>query len=148
MNTVLPDLDSLLAYRNPRVIQKFQRDFPLLADEAESLFVELMKYLWLAQKQLHDRHARPSDKDLSFLLAIYDDMLNVDNMWHCFILCTQEYEKFCHHYFGRFLHHIPDALESLPPTKEEFAADLEKFALYVYDNLGADTVRTWFGMPV
>jgi hypothetical protein len=144
--TMLPDLESLKKYRNPRVIQKFKRDFPQLAKDADFLFVELMKYLWLAQKQRVDQLANPKDENLRFLLAIYDDMANVDHLWHCFILSTHEYEAFCMQYFGRFMHHIPDALESIPPSKEKFAADLEKFASYVYDHLGEETVRFWFGI--
>lgn len=142
----LPDLDTLTAYRNARVIEKFKRGFPALAEDAEFYFVELMKYLWLAQKHTNDRSRAPDDEQLRFLLAIYDDMINVDHMWHCFILSTRAYEAFCQEYFGRFLHHVPDALDELPPTKQEFAEDLEKFVSYVYDHLGADTVRTWFGL--
>lgn len=143
---MLPDLNSLTSYRNFRVIEKFQRDYPHLSNQAEDVFVELMKYLWLSQKQRRDLQANPQERNFNFLLAIYDDMIPVDDMWHCFILNTREYEKFCHHYFGKFLHHIPDAMEDLPPTKEELAIDLEKFASYVYDNLGEQTVKTWFGL--
>ena len=142
----LPDLDKITSYREPGVLRKFCRDFPADAANAEKHFVELMKYLWLAQKQRIDQEARPDDESLRFLLAIYDDMIPVDNMWHCFILSTRDYQRFCETFFGRFMHHIPDALEDLPPTKEQFAADLEKFASYVFDNLGAETLRTWFGM--
>jgi len=142
----LPDLETIKNYREPAVLRKFSRDFPNEADKADQHFAELMKYLWLAQKQLIDLEAHPDDKSLRFLLAIYDDMIPVDNMWHCFILSTREYEAFCHRFFHRFMHHIPDALESLPPTKQEFAADLERFASYVFDNLGAETVQSWFGL--
>jgi hypothetical protein len=30
-----------------------------------------------------------------------------DDLWHEFILCTKDYDKFCHAAFGRFLHHTP-----------------------------------------
>lgn len=142
----LPNLNELLQYRNSKVINKFKRDFPALADQAEPLFTELMKYLWLAQKHANDQLLHPVDNELRFLFAIYDDMVNVDHMWHCFILSTHEYDSFCQTYFGRFLHHIPDALDELPPTKEDLAEDMGKFASYVFDNLGEATVRNWFGM--
>jgi hypothetical protein len=29
----------------------------------------------------------------------------VDEAWHQFILCTEEYGKFCSVYFGRYIHH-------------------------------------------
>lgn len=31
----------------------------------------------------------------------------VDDLWHEFILYTREYNRFCQHAFGRFLHHSP-----------------------------------------
>jgi hypothetical protein len=31
----------------------------------------------------------------------------VDDAWHEFILFTRQYERFCRHGFGRFLHHTP-----------------------------------------
>ena len=142
----LPALKALLAYRNPRVVQKFQREFPQVTTDANALFSELLKYLWLAQKQRLERNQAPQDDNLDFLLAIYDDMIHIDQLWHCFILCTKDYVEFCDCYFGRYMHHVPDAFDSLPPTKEKFAADLEKFASYVYDHLGIETVQTWFGL--
>ncbi len=36
----------------------------------------------------------------------------VDTLWHAFILHTRAYENFCHHAFGRLLHHTP--AEALP----------------------------------
>lgn len=32
----------------------------------------------------------------------------VDEAWHGFILCTQQYARFCADAYGRFLHHFPD----------------------------------------
>ena len=40
----------------------------------------------------------------------------VDDAWHEFILFTRQYDKFCRHAFGRFLHHTPaEAMRS--PTQ-------------------------------
>ena len=38
----------------------------------------------------------------------------VDDAWHEFILFTRQYDKFCAHAFGRFLHHTPAAAMSSP----------------------------------
>lgn len=32
----------------------------------------------------------------------------VDQIWHQHILYTKDYEIFCHHFAGRFIHHAPD----------------------------------------
>lgn len=140
------DLNTLLQYRNQRVLDKFKRDYPALADKAEGLFVEMLKYLWLAQKQQQDFSENPNSDELNFLCAIYDDMIDVDNMWHTFILHTQDYHDFCDKYFGLYLHHIPDALQDIPKPWDEFARDLSKYVAYVYDNLGDTTARLWFGL--
>ncbi len=31
----------------------------------------------------------------------------VDELWHTFLLFTQDYQKFCEECFGRFIHHVP-----------------------------------------
>jgi len=38
----------------------------------------------------------------------------VDDAWHEFILFTRQYDKFCRHAFGRFLHHTPAEAMSSP----------------------------------
>jgi len=38
----------------------------------------------------------------------------VDDAWHEFILFTRQYNKFCRHAFGRFLHHTPAEAMSTP----------------------------------
>jgi hypothetical protein len=38
----------------------------------------------------------------------------VDDAWHEFILFTRQYDKFCAHAFGRFLHHTPAEAMSTP----------------------------------
>ncbi|TXG99242.1 MAG: hypothetical protein E6R09_10435 [Rhodocyclaceae bacterium] len=37
-----------------------------------------------------------------------------DDAWHEFILFTRQYDKFCAHAFGRFLHHTPAEAMSTP----------------------------------
>ena len=38
----------------------------------------------------------------------------VDDAWHEFILLTRQYDSFCRHAFGRFLHHTPAEAMSSP----------------------------------
>lgn len=38
----------------------------------------------------------------------------VDDAWHEFILFTRQYDNFCRHAFGRFLHHTPAEAMSSP----------------------------------
>jgi hypothetical protein len=43
----------------------------------------------------------------------------VDDAWHEFILFTRQYDKFCRHAFGRFLHHTPAEAMSTPTQASE-----------------------------
>jgi hypothetical protein len=43
----------------------------------------------------------------------------VDDAWHEFILFTRQYERFCRHGFGRFLHHTPAEAMRSPTAATE-----------------------------
>jgi len=142
----LPDLEEVLAYRHPKVIRAYQRDFPHLRDQAENLFREALKYLWLSRKHQLDCESRPNDSALDFPFFMHEEMRDIDNMWHTFLLYTQDYTDFCRRFFGDYLHHQPDIADAVVQTNQEFGADLEKYLSYVYDQLGEETVRAWFAM--
>ena len=36
----------------------------------------------------------------------------VDDMWHTFVLFTDQYQRFCEEHFGRFVHHVPNVPRS------------------------------------
>lgn len=150
----LPSLNELLQYKNPLVIQRFQRNFPKYHDQAETLFTDLLKYLWLCVKYDNEKRLSPDDPTLNFNCFMHKEMIIIDEMWHTFILITKEYAAFCDHYFGEFIHHIPevgDGNREIVRTDEEkalFENDLTLFLSYVYDHLGEETVRSWFGVYV
>mgnify|MGYP001184546151 CR=1 FL=1 len=144
MPALLPDLDQLLAFRHERAIQRFQRDFPALADQGEVLFADVQRFLWLSRKHEFEQQARPGAEDLDFLLVMYEEMRDIDNMWHAFILYTKDYGEYCQRFYGEMMHHQPDVATTRPQTPEQFQADLSKFLSYAYDNLGEAVVRRWF----
>lgn len=43
----------------------------------------------------------------------------VDDAWHEFILFTRNYQQFCHHALGRFLHHVPAEAMASPTSADE-----------------------------
>lgn len=85
----------LLAYRAPFLTEKMVRS-GLVEDaaRAESLFLEVKRYLYLANG--HDGRM-PMTSSL------------VDAAWHQFILYTTEYSEFCQAVFGAYQHHSPRA---------------------------------------
>jgi hypothetical protein len=139
----LPELYELLAYQNPRIINRYQKDYPsntLLADDA---FTELLKFLWLCQKHRQDIKSNPNDASLQFSCTIHAEMKEIDDMWHTFLLFTRDYSNFCNHYFGHFLHHDPISNDSTPSI-EQFENELTNYLSYAYDHLGEETIRLWF----
>lgn len=83
-------LDKRLAARRPE----------LSAEQRAEVFAGLNDYFQLCRTAGRRMVAMPSQA--------------VDDAWHEFILFTRQYDKFCRHAFGRFLHHTPAEAMSSP----------------------------------
>jgi len=69
------------------------------------LFQETKKFLFLSPYLMHPDNRDVPNSDSG---AFIDNSIHViDKMWHNFILFTPDYQYFCNHYFGRYLHHMP-----------------------------------------
>lgn len=144
----LPRLNDLLLYKNPLVIKRFSIVHPQLTHDAENIFEDMLKYLWLCRKYEFDKEKNSANPDLNFSCVMHKEMADIDEMWHAFILITIEYQKFCFNYFGQFLHHIPEVgtelNENYKVDETIFRNELRLFLSYTYDNLGEETVKRWF----
>jgi hypothetical protein len=140
----IPALDVVLSYRHPEVVASYRRNHPASRSRADSLFTEMLRFLWLSQKHAREFRDNPGDESLNFSLVMHEEMREIDNMWHSFILYTKDYTDFCLEKFGEYLHHEPDIATKNPQSLWKFKADLEKFLSYAYDELGEETVRAWF----
>ncbi|MGM9454806.1 hypothetical protein ACTAZI_15890 [Legionella bozemanae] len=140
----LPNLRLLLEYKNPLVVERFKQNFPGFSASAEQLFTDMLKYLWLSVKHEYDLKANPGNPELQFIPVMHEEMRPIDNMWHEFILITLDYHEFCNHYFGEYLHHVPNMREKLQFTEEDFTNQLELFLNYIYEQLGEETLTRWF----
>ena len=82
----------VMGYQMPHVIARYCKDYKVSLEDAKIHEIELKRFLILA-----------GDNDDGI------DMfgLEVDNLWHTFLLFTKEYQKFCHDMFGKFIHHTP-----------------------------------------
>lgn len=145
---MLPDLSSILKYTNQRIINCYNKDYPNNSLKAEEALQELLKYLWLNQKLVQDQSYDNQNEILIFSCAMHEEMQEIDDMWHTFILFTKDYSDFCNHYFGEFIHHVPID-EDNKLSKEKFEIDLTRYLSFIYDNLGEATLRKWFneGQP-
>lgn len=142
---MLPDLSILLNYQHKKVIASYMRTFSIHEEKALQLFQDMLRYLWIARKHQYDKDQNPHDEQLQFQFVMHEEMRDIDNMWHNFILYTHDYFDFCHRYFGEYIHHIPDIGE-VSVNVDIFSHDLEKYIDYTYDHLGEETVRRWFAM--
>ncbi len=136
-NTLPSSLDEVLMYKNPRVVQRFVKEFRVSKDEAELTFQECLKWLYLcARHQATGPHP--------FHCMIFSETEKIDFMWHTFLLFTRDYANFCHRHFGFYIHHAPED-EAAPSIKEGGLEDeLTQFFNFIYDELGEDTLRLWF----
>jgi hypothetical protein len=131
MTKTICSFEEVLAYRNPRVLNKFRNLFAVTADEAERLFAETKKWLWLTA--VRRESGQPS-------LVIHESMVILDELWHTFILHTQDYTDFCLRHFGFYVHHSPGYPDFVPRTEEETTEQLS----YIWDTLGEETVLRWY----
>ncbi|TQF71380.1 glycine-rich domain-containing protein [Pseudoalteromonas luteoviolacea] len=137
---------NVMAYQNDNVIDKFTESFDVSRDESAAIFEEMKKLLWLM-------HHASSESGPG--IYVHKEILIIDEMWHTFILFTRDYEAFCHHFFGEFLHHSPTTLSEKEQMKSDYdnaqsafisgrKAELEAQYSYVYDALGENTLLKWY----
>jgi hypothetical protein len=146
----IPALDQLLEYENENVLDGFTKSFDISRAEAEHIFKEMLKWLWLSAYSDTFEYQNVELNGIDEPLAILDEM------WHTFILYTPDYHEFCRRYFGRYLHHMPTTKEqeiafrektrAMPPRdriewmKEQKSQKYEE----IFDLLGKDTFVTWY----
>ncbi len=138
-------LEEILAYKNTAVVERFKKMSPNAADEAEMIFDDLKRFLWLVATTEEKRKEGTALPDISFS----ESMIIIDEMWHSFILLTEYYADFCEKYLGQFIHH-PTAMdkfeENLKSMDREAALEifLNELVGLVYEELGDETAVRWF----
>jgi hypothetical protein len=98
--TVQKTLGQLHCYAFPTLVSEvFKRDHPELTPSQCDLAFEGLREFFMLLAASGDGRDRVSLGMPSVL---------VDGAWHAFVLCTAEYEAFCHRFFRRMIHHRPD----------------------------------------
>lgn len=118
-----PTLKRVLSYHNSDVVEKMSKEYKISMDDAELLFQDLLKFLWLGSK-----FGRVTPPKL------------VDDGWHIFLLFTMEYQKFCYKYFGRFIHHQPWVARNATRNEVTFNNSKAIVAEHLGDNLSSNWV--------
>ncbi len=140
---MLPSLPDILRYYNENVIFRYEKDYSTGKLKGTEAFYELLKYMWLSCKHTQDLNKNPNDINLHFSCTVHEEMKDIDNMWHTFLLFTQDYYAFCQQYLGVFFHHVPATSQS-NLSKEEYETELSRYLVYIDANLGEETLVKWF----
>ena len=127
-----PDLSAVLAYENTAVVNYFCHHHPEFTErEGQALFKDLLAWLWL------NKQRAKQDKKTH----LFGPMLVLDQLWHAFILHTQDYVNFSIKYFGTYFHH------DIEPVGCEHIMEEEELRDYLQDCfhfLGEDWVARRF----
>lgn len=141
----LRPLREVLAYKNPKILWRFQEKLNISTKDARDLFRETLRWMWVSARSRE--LGGPS-------LAIRHSMLLLDEMWHEFILFTCDYTEFCNTYLGGYLHHQPAtrsekiayrrqrARDPARLRQQEEAALVEQFS-FLRDHIGERALEKW-----
>jgi hypothetical protein len=137
---LLCSLDELDDYTHRGVIARLERSCQLPTGQAETLFDDAVRWLWLSRKWEIDHAAGAPDLPMQW--AMFDGLDILDYAWHEFILHTVDYAEFCRRYLGAFIHHRP-ADPFVEDSGQFPLAEFERSLSYAWDHLGESTVRRW-----
>lgn len=142
-------LAQTIKYRNEQVIDRFTDQFDIDRMEAEGIFVDCLRWLWLCANAAMDR--KRGNEDVPEKIAIDHSILIIDEMWHNFLCFTKDYQEFCLTYFGFFIHHNPTPKAFNAQLKHLFDTDpatlrKRREIQYTYTGLklGEEVFRKWY----
>ena len=99
----MDNINNILKYENQEVIDRFLRIYQIEYCDAQIIFKELLKFLYLSDLNIEERKMNPNIP----ILTIFSFNTIIDEMWHNFILFTNDYSLFCKKYLNNFIHHAP-----------------------------------------
>jgi hypothetical protein len=124
-------LEDVLAYRHDGVTTRFRTLWQVDEAEAEQLFADVRRWLWLASR----------NREVG--LVITEPLEMMDEMWHEFILFTRDYTGFCER-LGGYLHHQPATPTQKRADPAALEIQLRAQVTRVFHELGADVAVRWY----
>lgn len=144
----LPELKVLLRYENRLVVNAFASKYGISIREAKTIFKDAIRYLWLGERLRSVARSRSSSRS-EVHNPMYGYWLVIDEMWHCFILHSEDYHRFCMRFFGRPIWHVPGTQkrkkESLSIGRRAMDRNLRATMNLLYDLFGPKVLNRWFG---
>lgn len=132
----IPPLETVLGYKNEKVIKRFQSMYDLDNGLIHEIFEQVQIFLWISNKMKYEKNKVFTQLKAQVLL---------DEMWHNFILFTKDYTEYCNKYYGRFCHHDP-CIETDQAEQSQYVCseELKDIMYYINDQLGTDIVYKWY----
>ncbi|RYY02200.1 MAG: hypothetical protein EOO53_14290 [Gammaproteobacteria bacterium] len=129
-------LRNVIGYKNQNVIISFTQKYDVDVETATIIFEDMIRFLTLSRL------------DDESLCVIDDPILIIDEMWHLFILSTQDYFLFCKSFFGEYIHHKPTIKKPEKSRNQgitlQFIEKKRKRYLALYNILGVEVFDRWF----
>ncbi|MBN9230823.1 MAG: hypothetical protein BGO90_12730 [Legionella sp. 40-6] len=123
-------------YENEAVIDYFCAKNPAYEQAAaQELFKDLLSWLLFNQKRAHENKKT----------HLFGPLLDLDEMWHAFILHTRAYTEFCLQYLGEYLHHDIEPVGYEHLIREE---ELRGYLEDCFQFLGIDWVSRRFALAL
>ncbi len=119
------------AYDNAKVRTRFGEYYDLSEGEVDKIFTAMKVFLFVSHRYMMETGKR---------LRIVDETFVIDEMWHNFVLFTEDYHAFCHEMFGEFYHHTPAVTNVETISIDELSEQLQFIQAYV----GEDRLETWY----
>lgn len=131
-------LRKVLCYRHPAVVRRYAKEHHTTIREAERIFREMLKWLYLCYRSNSGGHS-------GLALVMTPEIEKIDWMWHTFILFTCDYADFCEEHFGFFVHHTPveddgDEEVDMKAARNQIKAQFN----LICDVLGTATLANWY----
>ena len=134
---ITEEVKGILDYKNVDAIERYCEESNKSLAFGEEVFLQLMRWLYIG-------HLLRSEFNVP--VPIYMEIIELDYMWHAFILFTKDYLAFCNRYFNNeFIHHTPGT--SREPERmegEEYESLLKIFKQVLKREFGEETVTVWF----
>jgi hypothetical protein len=86
-----PQLNDVMAYEHPRLLTRLEEKVGMDASTARETFEDVKRFLYLCA--IANEPLAPTEQ--------------IDEVWHNFILYTQDYATFCQTHFGFPIQHVP-----------------------------------------
>lgn len=145
-NTIQP-LEITLQYQNENIPHRFKKFYNVTDEEADEIFTETKRWLWLCGVNYELRRLGKID----FTLGIINGLPVIDEMWHNFVLHTEAYKDFCEEYVGGFIEHVPTTKAKDEYKKKHVEKHLAEVKVFyqnqyslTYDILGEETCIKWY----